>query len=240
MVDSIPVALVTGGTRGIGRAIVEALLGEGWNVGFCGRSAPSVERALEELRPHFGDRVGGRVVDVREAAAVDAFVAWAVDGHGRLDCLVNNAGIGTFGRVDSLTPAQWRETIDVNLSGVFHGIRAAAPVMRRQGEGWILNIGSLAGKNPFAGGAAYNASKFGLIGLSEAAMLDLRHDGIRVAAILPGSVNTEFGRPKSPEQSAWMLRPDDVARTVLDLVRYPARVLPSLVELRPTKPPKKG
>jgi NAD(P)-dependent dehydrogenase (short-subunit alcohol dehydrogenase family) len=240
MNDPNPLALVTGGTRGIGRSIVTALLGEGWSVGFCGRSAASVERALGELKPKFGERVGARVVDVRSSDAIDAFVQWAVDGHGRLDCMVNNAGLGTFAPVDAITPEQWREVIDTNLSGVFYGIRAAAPVMKRQGSGWIFNIASLASKNAFANGAAYNASKFGLIGLSEAAMLDLRHHGIRMAAILPGSVDTDFGHPGAGAQNAWMLSPDDVARTVVDLLRYPARALPSLIELRPSRPPKKG
>src|SRR5437868_5625564 len=208
MNDPNPLALVTGGTRGIGRAIVSALLGEGWSVGFCGRSTAAVERALGELKPKFGERVGGRVVDVRRAEEVEGFVRWAVEGHGHLDCLVNNAGLGTFAPVDAITPEQWREVIDTNLSGVFYGIRAAAPVMKRQGSGWIFNIGSLASKNAFANGAAYNASKFGLVGLSEAAMLDLRHHGVRMAAILPGSVDTDFGHPTAGAENAWMLSPD--------------------------------
>lgn len=239
MADPNPVALVTGGTRGIGRAIVDALLAEGWSVGLAGRSQASVDRALAELKPRFADRVGGRAVDVRRAEDVEAFVAWAVDAHGRLDCFVNNAGLGIFKPVDQLAVDEWREVIDTNLSGVFHGIRAAAPVMRRQGNGWIFNIASLAAKNPFANGAAYNASKFGVIGLSEAAMLDLRHAGIRVAAILPGSVDTEFGHPTSGAQNSWMLAPEDVARCVIDLLKFPARALPSLIELRPSRPPKK-
>lgn len=238
--EAAPVALVTGGTRGIGRAIVEALLGEGWSVSFCGRSPASVERALAELRPGAGDRVGARAVDVRDAREVDAFVRWAFDAHGRLDCMVNNAGLGHFAPVDTLSDETWRETIDTNLSGTFHGIRAAARVMKEHGGGWILNVGSLAARNPFAGGAAYNASKFGLLGLSEAAMLDLRHEGIRVATILPGSVDTDFGHPGRREHSAWMLAPEDVARAVVDLLRYPDRALPSLLELRPTRPPRKA
>ncbi len=143
-----------------------------------------------------------------------------------------------FGPVDQISGDDWRKVIETNLSGAFYCIRAAAPIMRRQGAGWILNIASLAGKNPFAGGTAYNASKFGMVGLSEAAMLDLRHDGIRVAAILPGSVATEFagGRGGDP---GWRLTPEDVARTVADLLRYPDRALPSWVELRPSRPPKK-
>ncbi|HEX2253127.1 MAG TPA: SDR family oxidoreductase [Thermoanaerobaculia bacterium] len=237
------VAVVTGGSRGIGKAIVRALAGDGWQVFFCSRSAESVDAALEELggstdggSPQDGPRVRGRAVDVRDEGAVDAFVAWVLEEAGRIDCLVNNAGLGRFGSIDELSGVEWREVIETNLSGAFYCIRAAAPAMRRQGSGWILNIASLAGKNPFAGGAAYNASKFGMVGMSEAAMLDLRHDGVRVTAILPGSVDTDF---HSRKERQWMLHPDDVARTVLDLLAYPARALPSQVEIRPSQPPRK-
>jgi 3-oxoacyl-[acyl-carrier protein] reductase len=233
------VAVVTGGSRGIGRAIVEALLEEGLTVALCGRTEDSVAAALAELEPRWGERVSGRAVDVRRQEQVEAFLASLVERHGRLDCLVNNAGLGAFGPVDELSGEQWREVIETNLSGAFYCIRAAAPVMRRQGSGWIFNIASLAAKNPFAGGAAYNASKFGVVGLSEAAMLDLRHHGIRVAAILPGSVDTAFHSGRRPERD-WMLAPEDVARAVIDLWRYPARALPSLVELRPSQPVKRA
>lgn len=232
------VALVTGGSRGIGLAIVEALLEEGFRVSLCSRSLESVQGALEKLRPEWGEAVDGQAVDVRRQQEVDAFVAATVEKHGRLDCLVNNAGLGAFGAVDELTGDQWREVIETNLSGAFYGIRAATAAMKRQGSGWIFNIASLAAKNPFASGAAYNASKFGMVGLSEAAMLDLRPHGIRVAAVLPGSVDTDFHASRRSDRS-WMLAPEDVARTVLDLMRYPERALPSLVELRPSRPPKK-
>lgn len=233
------VALVTGGTRGIGRAIVEALAGEGWRVFFCGRTAASVGEAERELRERWDGRVAGRAADVRRQAEVEALVAWVLAEAGRLDCLVNNAGLGIFAPVDELQPDAWREVLATNLDGAYYGIHAAAPAMRAQGSGWIFNIASLAGKNPFAGGAAYNASKFGMIGLSEAAMLDLRHHGVRVAAILPGSVSTEFTHGRPSRETSWMLAPEDVARVVLDLLRYPDRALPSLVELRPSRPPKK-
>jgi 3-oxoacyl-[acyl-carrier protein] reductase len=234
-------ALVTGGGRGIGRAIVEALLADNWRVDFCGRSDDGVQLAERDLSKVHGDAVHGRACDVRDEAAVQALVDWTVGRHGRLDCLVNNAGLGIFAPADELTGDEWRQVIETNLSGAFYGIRAAAPVMRRQGTGWIFNIASLASKNPFAGGAAYNASKFGLLGLSEAAMLDLRHHGIRVTAILPGSVDTDFGGGSSRVRGEgdWRLAPEDVARAVVDLLRYPDRALPSLVELRPTRPPKR-
>jgi NAD(P)-dependent dehydrogenase (short-subunit alcohol dehydrogenase family) len=228
------VAIVTGGSRGIGRAIVEALLDGGWRVYLCSRSEESVGRALAEL----ADRgpVAGRSVDVRAQDQVDSFVAWVEGEAGRIDCLVNNAGLGHFGAVDEIDGERWREVIGTNLDGAFYFIRAVAPAMKRQGDGWIFNVASLAGKNPFAGGAAYNASKFGMVGLSEAAMLDLRHDGIRVSAILPGSVDTAFHTHRRRE---WMLAPEDVARVVTDLLAFPARALPSRVEIRPSQPPRK-
>jgi len=232
------VAIVTGGSRGIGRAVVEALLDDGWRVYLCSRNPDSVSEALDQLAGRggaAGGAVAGRAVDVRRQAEVDDFVAWVTGDAGRIDCLVNNAGLGHFGAVDTLTGEQWREVIQTNLDGCFYFLRATAPVMRRQGSGWILNVGSLAGKNPFAGGAAYNASKFGLLGMSEAAMLDLRHDGIRVAAIMPGSVDTAF---HSREERGWMLAPEDIARTVTDLLAFPARALPSRIEIRPSRPPK--
>ncbi|RPH53165.1 SDR family oxidoreductase [bacterium] len=232
------VAIVTGGSRGIGRGVVEALLDAGWRVRFCSRSQGSAEEAQRELAARFGDAVSGRAVDVRNQGEVDRFVEGVLSEEGRIDCLVNNAGLGVFGPVDELTGEQWREVIDTNLSGCFYFLRAVAPAMKRQGSGWIFNIASLAGKNPFARGAAYNASKFGLIGLSEAAMLDLRPHGVRVASILPGSVDTGFRHPGNAEDRSWMLTPEDIASMVLHLLSYPPNALPSLVEMRPARPPK--
>ncbi len=177
-------------------------------------------------------------MDARSQEEVDRFVAGVLEREGRIDCLVNNAGLGVFAPVDELTGEQWREVIETNLSGYFYFLRAVAPAMKKRGEGWILNVASLAGKNPFAGGAAYNASKFGVIGLSEAAMLDLRQHGVRVAAILPGSVATDSRPCRRPRDQSWKLQPADVAAMVLHLLTYPANALPSLVEMRPAKPPK--
>jgi 3-oxoacyl-[acyl-carrier protein] reductase len=231
-------AIVTGGSRGIGRGIVEALLREGWRVRFCSRNPRSVEEAQRQLAGSFGDAVAGRPVDVRSQEQVDRFVAETLREEGRIDCLVNNAGVGTFGPVDELTGDQWREVIETNLSGCFYFLHAVAPAMKRQGEGWIFNVVSLAGKNPLAGGAAYNASKFGQLGLSEAAMLDLRQHGVRVAAILPGSVDTGFSHPSGRQDQSWRLKPEDIASMILHLLTYPPHALPSLVEMRPAKPPK--
>lgn len=227
-------ALVTGGSRGIGRAAVEALADDGFQVFFCSKSPRSVQEALGAFRERFGERVEGQPVDVRSEEEVEAWVGSVLERAGPLDVLVNNAGLGHFGGVTELSGEQWREVIEVNLNGAFYVLRAVARSMRERGSGFIFNIASLAGRNPFAGGAAYNASKFGLVGLSDAAMLDLRGDGVRVAAVLPGSVDTEF---HSREDQSWMMQPEDVARVVMDCLRFPARTLPSRIELRPTRPP---
>jgi 3-oxoacyl-[acyl-carrier protein] reductase len=231
------IAIVTGGSRGIGRAVAEALLGEGWRVHVCGRTPEHVEAARRELGERFGGAVSGAAVDARDQEQVDRFVAGVLEREGRIDCLVNNAGLGVFAPVDELTGEQWREVIETNLSGYFYFLHAVAPAMRRQGAGWIFNVASLAGKNPFAGGAAYNASKFGVVGLSEAAMLDLRQHGVRVAALLPGSVATGFSHPGGQQDQSWRLQPADVAAMILHLLTYPPNALPSLVEMRPAKPP---
>ena len=238
MGNAARIAIVTGGSRGIGLAVAEALLGEGWRVRFCGRTPEHVETAQRELAGRFGDAVSGAAVDARRQEEVDRFVAGVLERDGRIDCLVNNAGLGVFAPVDELTGEQWREVIETNLSGYFYFLHAVAPAMKRQGTGWIFNVASLAGKNPFAGGAAYNASKFGVVGLSEAAMLDLRQYGVRVAAILPGSVATGFSHPSGPQDQSWRLQPADVAAMILHLLTYPPNALPSLVEMRPAKPPK--
>lgn len=235
--DTHRVALVTGGSRGIGRAIVQSLAGSGWRVYFCSRNRDSLSVALDELRASCSERVTGWLCDVSVEDQVDELIGRVVNETGRIDCLVNNAGIGLFSPIDEISGDDWRRVIDTNLSAAFYGTRSVAPTMKRQGFGWILNIVSLAGKHAFARGAAYNASKAGLLALSEAAMLDLRPHGIRVAAILPGSVNTEFSPSKPGTDDSWKLTADDVARTVTNLLSYPDRALPSLIELRPSRPP---
>lgn len=228
-------ALVTGGSRGIGRAIVEALAEDGYRVFFCSRNPSSVQAAENDLASRFGDRVSGRPVNVRDQEEVASWVGSVLEEAGHLDVVVNNAGLGHFGPVTELEGEQWREVIETNLNGAFYVLRAATPAMKERGSGFVFNIASLAGRNPFAGGAAYNASKFGMVGMSEAAMLDLRQDGVRVAAILPGSVDTDF---HSRDETSWMMRPEDVARVVMDCLSFPERTLTSLIEMRPTKPPK--
>jgi len=236
---STRVALVTGGSRGIGRAIVEALLMESWRVHLCGISADSVERTVRELEAIHPSDVHGHLADVRRQQEVEKLVVDVLAAEGRIDCLVNNAGIGYFAPVDEIDGQDWRRVLGTNLDGAFYGIHAVAPIMKQQGDGWILNVVSIAGRNTFAGGAAYSASKAGMLALSDSAMLDLRHHGIRVSAILPGSVATEFNLPRGTHPEAdWKLTPQDVARAVVDLLRYPDRALPSRLELRPSRPPR--
>jgi NAD(P)-dependent dehydrogenase (short-subunit alcohol dehydrogenase family) len=233
------VALVTGGSRGIGLAMSRALLGGGAKVMICAAHPARLEEALTTLRQAHRESVGGAVCDVREHRQVQALMEEVQRQMGGLDILVNNAGIGIFSSVESMPVEQWRATIDTNLSGVFYCCHEAIPLMKRRGGGYIINMGSLAGKNAFAGGAAYNASKFGLLGFSEALMQDVRYDHIRVTCVMPGSVNTEFGRSgEDNPRNTWKLLPEDVARVVMNLLETDPRALSSRVELRPSEPRK--
>jgi NAD(P)-dependent dehydrogenase (short-subunit alcohol dehydrogenase family) len=224
-------AIVTGGTRGIGRAIAETLLDAGASVAICSRSETSVSGAVKELSSR--GHVFGAPCDVGLPNSVSGFFQFCDERLPRLDVLVNNAGVGKFSSVSDLTVEQWREMIDTNLSGVFYCSREALLRFKTTGGGYVINISSLAGKNPFAGGAAYNASKFGLNGFSEAMMLDHRYDNVRVSYIMPGSVSTAFG---SGKEGDWKIQPSDIAEIVLMLLRMPDRTLVSRVEVRPTKP----
>ena len=232
------VALVTGGTRGIGAAIVRRLAADGFSVVFSGRTQSSVDAALERFARE-GIGVAGHPADARKEAD-QASLSEVVGGRfGRLDVLVNNAGIGGFDRVDRMEPRVFRDVVETNLLGPYLALHNAAPLMKKNGGGFVVNIASLAGINAFAGGSAYNASKFGLLGFSDAAMLDLRHGGIRVAVVRPGSVAPEFSHVHGNRDTSWMLAPEDVAEAVADLVRFPDRAIPSRIELRPSRPPKK-
>jgi 3-oxoacyl-[acyl-carrier protein] reductase len=239
MAETQRVALVTGATRGIGNSIARALTAEGFRVGISGRDQDAVRKAAADLASG-GRHVEGFRADARNEEDQKAFVQWAGERFGRIDVLVNNAGIGEFARVDEISPERYRAVIETNLFGAFYAIHYAAPLMKKNGGGFIVNIVSLAGVNAFAGGSAYNASKFGLLGLSDAAMLDLRHDGIRIAAILPGSVATDWMHSHGNQDTSWMLSPDDVARAVCDLVRFPDRAIPSRLDLRPSRSPKRS
>jgi len=233
------VAIVTGGTRGIGLAITQSLLARGAQVFVCSRTRPVVEDAVASLQKTHGQRIAGTVCDVGNHEQVRQMIGEARRSFGGLDILINNAGIGSLAPVEKMPVEDWRATIDTNLSGLFYCCHEAIPLMKERGGGYIINIGSLAGKNAFAGGAAYNASKFGLIGFSEALMQDVRYDHIRVSYVMPGSVNTRFGQssPHDPANS-WKLSPEDVATVVADLLEMDPRALASRVELRPSEPKK--
>jgi 3-oxoacyl-[acyl-carrier protein] reductase len=228
------VALVTGGSRGIGRGVAEALAKEGARVAITARTAAAVEKAAREI----GHGAIGLACDVRSQEQVTKAFEELDRRAGALDVLVNNAGIGIFAPVAEMSPDDWRAVIETNLNGVFYCTREAVPRMKARGGGYIFNVSSLAGRNPFANGAAYNASKFGLNGFSEALMMEVRYDGIRVSYLMPGSVATEFGRG-STAKSGWALTPADVAEVVLDLLRSPKHALYSRVEMRPSQPPRK-
>lgn len=235
------VALITGGARGIGFDIAERLVREGASVFICGRDQSSLESALDRLRELAGvTRAEGALADIRRYPDCQSAVHRAAERFGRLDILVNNAGIGIFKAVDQLTAEEWDATIQTNLSGVFYCCREAIPIMRRHEGGHIFNISSLLAVHPIPNGTAYNASKFGLNGFSEAMMQDVRYDGIRVTIIMPGSVATDFaGSPGSGLHEPWKLTGADVARAVVDLYCYPNHALASRIEIRPSRPPRK-
>jgi NAD(P)-dependent dehydrogenase (short-subunit alcohol dehydrogenase family) len=232
-------AVVTGGTKGIGRAIGASLVNAGVNVSFSARHEREIERAAAELNEAGRGRAAGFFCDVRDEAQVKAFFAQTIENFGGVDILVNNAGIGMFATVESMSADDFRAVIETNLCGVFYCCHEAIPLLKRRGGGYIINISSLAGTNAHPRMAAYNASKFGLNGFSEALMQEVRHDNIKVSYIMPGSVNTEFGGDEPSDEKSWQLQPADVAKTVMDLLSYPDRALASRIELRPSRPPKK-
>ncbi|HUF11950.1 MAG TPA: SDR family oxidoreductase [Longimicrobiales bacterium] len=225
------VALVTGASRGIGLAIAQALADAGAGVALAARGDKDLERAVADIGP----RARGYTADVRSAADCTRLVECAVSDFGRLDILINNAGVGIFRKVADMSVDEWDTVLRTNLDALFYLTHAALPALVRQG-GWIINIGSLAGKNPMPEGAAYNASKFGLIGFSEALMQEVRHDGVRVSYIMPGSVATEGFRGGRAE---WKIQPEDIGALVIDLLAMPDRTLPSRIEVRPSRPPRK-
>ena len=228
------VAVVTGGNRGIGRGIAEALSREGATVALTSRTAATATQAARAI----GGATTGLECNVRSYESVQKLFGEVERAAGGVDILVNNAGIGAFAPVADMDPEDFRAVVETNLNGVFYCCREAIPRMKKRGGGYIFNISSLAGKNPFVNGGAYNASKFGLNGFSEALMMEVRYDGIRVSYLMPGSVATDFGRGSSQKQE-WALQPEDVADVVLALLRAPARALYSRVEMRPAQPPRK-
>ena len=230
------VALITGGTKGIGYGIAISMLREGMKVAITGRTEEGVSKAEKELS-EFGD-VLGVVSDVRDRATLQDAVKSIKNRWGQLDVLIANAGVGHFGSIMDLSPEKWNETIDINLTGVFNSAQACIPELKKT-NGYIITIASLAGTNFFAGGSAYNASKFGLVGFTQAMMLDLRHEGINVSTIMPGSVATYFNNHVPNENDGWKIQIGDLGQMTVDLLKLDPRTLPSKIEVRPSQPPKK-
>jgi NAD(P)-dependent dehydrogenase (short-subunit alcohol dehydrogenase family) len=231
------IAVVTGGTKGIGRAIAEELLKAGGKVFICARNRDELKHALAEMSAL--GQIEGELCDMRSFEQVKMMLDECERKFGGVDVLVNNAGIGIFKSVEELTPQEFQAVLETNLFGVFYSCHAAIPMMKRRDGGYIINISSLAGANAHPRMAAYNASKFGLNGFSEALMQEVRHDNIKVSYIMPGSVNTEFGGEAVSPEKAWQLHPADIAQVVLNLLQMDERALPSRVEIRPSRPPKK-
>jgi len=233
------VAIVTGGSRGIGLAIARALVHDGVQVAVTGRSAAHLSAARSKIEAAGPGKVETLQADVRKPDEIARAVEATAARFGGLDILINNAGVGVFVDVAGMDAAQWDEVIDTNLTGVFHACHAAIPHLKKRGGGYIVNISSLAGKNPFTQGAAYCASKAGLNAFSEALMQELRYDNIRVSYVMPGSVATGFASGDEQKGADWKASADEVAEVVVDLLRLNSRSLASRVELRPAKPPRK-
>jgi len=230
-------AVVTGGTKGIGYAIAKSLAEAGANVFVCGRRLADVNDVVVKLAAI--GTAGGTDCDVRDEEQVQSMLTDCVRIFGGVDILVNNAGMGIFGKtVEEMSGDEFRQTIETNLFGVFYACHHAIPLIKQRGGGYIINISSLAGQNAHPKMAAYNASKFGLNGFTEALMEEVRHDNIKVSYISPGSVNTHFGGDTPTDEKAWQLQPDDIAQVVIDLLTMNSRALPSKVEIRPSKPPR--
>lgn len=228
------VAYITGGSKGIGYGVAATLVQAGMNVAITSRSLQAAEEAARSLSSD-SNRVLALESDVSDAAAEAAAVQQTISHFGQLDVLVANAGIGHFASIETITTEQWNETIDTNLTGVFHSVKASIEALK-QTKGYIITIASLAGTNFFKDGSAYNASKFGLVGFSQAIMLDLRQYGIKVTTIMPGSVATHFNDHQPSDADAWKIQPEDIGQLVVDLLNMNPRTLPSKVEVRPTVP----
>ncbi|MBL7872605.1 MAG: SDR family oxidoreductase [Cyclobacteriaceae bacterium] len=231
------VALITGGNKGIGYGIAEALVSNNMRVAITSRTQKAADAAASQLNKVGKGEAIGIELDVRDAAAQQKAVDLVIKKWDRLDVLIANAGVGHFGSIETLSQGQWNETIDTNLTGVFYGVKAAVPELKKS-QGYIITIASLAGTNFFEGGAAYNASKFGLVGFTQAIMLDLRKHGIKVSTIMPGSVATYFNAHVPSPQDDWKIQPEDIGQLVVDLLKMNPRTLPSKIEVRPSIPGK--
>ncbi|WP_452222903.1 SDR family oxidoreductase [Lacinutrix chionoecetis] len=234
------VALITGGSKGIGFGCAKALMSQGIHVAVTSRSQSSADDAAKNLNKSCTTKAKalGIKADVRNLESQQAAVKKVIESYGQLDIVVANAGIGHFGSIEDLTASQWNDVIDTNLTGVFNSIKASVKALKAS-KGYYITISSLAGANFFAGGAAYNASKFGVTGFTQAVMLDLRKHDIKVSTIMPGSVATEFNGNEPGDKDSWKIQIEDIGELVVDLIKMNPRTLPSKIEVRPTMPPSK-
>jgi len=228
-------ALITGGTKGIGYGVAESLVNEDLKVAITGRTQQAADEAAAKLNRLGKGEAIGFAADVRKMADQQRVVSGVLKKWGKLDVLVANAGIGYFGNIETLSEEQWHETIDTNLTGVFYSIKASLEALKKS-KGYFITMASLAGTNFFAGAAAYNASKFGLVGFTQAVMLDIRNHGIKTTTIMPGSVATNFNNHNPSPQDAWKIQPEDIGQMVVDLLKMNPRTLPSKIEVRPSIP----
>jgi 3-oxoacyl-[acyl-carrier protein] reductase len=235
MSDTTKVAFITGGSKGIGYGIAEALIAQGIKVAVTSRSKQHADTAAEKLNSIKEGYAIGLEADVRQLDAQQKAVNAIIEKWGRIDYVIANAGVGHFANIEDITIEQWHETIDINLTGVFNTVKATLPHLKNT-KGYLITLASLAGTNFFANASVYNASKFGLVGFTQAVMLDVRKHGIKVSTIMPGSVATEFDNNQVSEKDAWKIQPEDIGQMVVDLIKMPARTLPSKVEVRPSMP----
>ncbi len=231
-------ALITGGTKGIGYGVAERLVSEGMNVAITSRHENAAEKAAEKLNKIGKGKAIGIEADVRFLEEQKEAVRIVLKEFDSIDLLFANAGLGHFESIEDLTETQWREVIDTNLTGVFFSVKACLKALKKS-KGMIITLSSLAGTNFFPKGSAYNASKFGLTGFTQAVMLDLRNHGIRVSTIMPGSVATHFGGNEPSKEDDWKIQPEDIGQMTVELLKMHPRTLPSKIEVRPSMPPKK-
>ncbi|PKA98182.1 NADP-dependent 3-hydroxy acid dehydrogenase YdfG [Flavobacteriaceae bacterium MAR_2009_75] len=230
------VAYITGGSKGIGYAVAEKLLASGMKVAISGRTLQTVRKAADQL----GDesQVIGLASDVSKLRDEEEAVKKIIDKWGKIDLVLANAGLGNFAPIDEMTETQWHQMINTNLNGVFHTLKASVDALKKS-KGYYMTLASLAGTNFFASGAGYNATKFGVVGFTQAAMLDLRKYDIKVSTIMPGSVATHFNGNEPDDKDAWKIQPEDIGELVVDLLKMHPRTLPSKIEVRPSRPDKK-
>ena len=230
------VAYITGGSKGIGLGVAKKLLDSGMRVAITSRSLEAAKKAAKSLT-NDESKILALESDVTSLESESKAVKTIIDHFGALDVLVANAGVGHFASIEDLTAEEWKNTIDTNLTGVFNSVKASVDALKKT-KGYIITIASLAGTNFFENGSAYNASKFGLVGFTQAIMLDLRKHEIKVTTIMPGSVATEFNDHEVSDKDAWKIQPEDIGDLVADLLKMHPRTLPSKIEVRPTKPGK--